>query len=143
MYEKSAFGRRYIRALTGSWAWFMGFVLSGLAVFLVLAHDTQLDVIRTYPVQQIAGQDMLVISNAPAASFKAYLYARRNEGVYPVRIERMEQYGDGYALYLDRESGSAAASLTEGGSRSLFLDIPQGTETLLHRILLKGGKSVE
>lgn len=142
LYEKSAFGQRYIRLLTGSWVWFIAFVLSGMAVFLALAHATKLEVIRTYPVRE-AGQDRLVISYTGEAPSKAYLYARRNEGVYPVRIERTEAIGDGYALYLDRESTDVAVSLSEEGSRSLCLDIPQGTETLLHRILLKGGKSVE
>ncbi|MNC13782.1 hypothetical protein D3C75_615380 [compost metagenome] len=142
LYEKSALGRRYIRVLTGSWGWFSGYVLSGLAVCLVLAHSVQLETIRTYPVLE-TGPDRLVIPYASEASSKAYLYARRNEGIYPVRIKRMETAENGYVLFLEEGDGNTALSLSGAGGKSLFLDIPQGSETLLRRIFLKGGKSFE
>ena len=158
LYEKSSLGRKYTRLISGSPALFVSFVLMGLLLFLLLTLTTKLDVISTYAAEVSAAEVSEVGASATGASAAegeitlsipaikteqilggtAYIYSDKNESVYPVFIEHAEKSGGKLILHFDLDGQETIHSLS---SQSLFFDIPQGEETLLHRIFVKGGKS--
>ena len=148
LYEKSSLGRKYTRLITGSPVLFVSFVLMGLLMFLLLTLTTKLDVISTYAAEVSAaevsaaeGEITLFIPTVKAENILegiAYVYSDKNEAVYRVFIEHAEKSGKKLILHFDHDGQETIHSLS---SKSLFIDIPQGEETLLYRIFVKGGKS--
>lgn len=142
LYKKSVWGRKYIRLLTGSWTLFTAFVLLGVTIFLSLTFTTKIDSIKTYSVEIIPVENELTLSTKAAniEAGLAYVYVNKNEAVYPVSIERAENTREIYTLHFNSNDQDIIKVLQ---NQNLFIDIPQGKETLLYRIFAKGGKNLE
>lgn len=142
LYKKSILGRKYTRFITGSWGGFIIFVLSGLGLLLFLTLTTRIEVIKTYSAELMLVESEIVLSvkESNISVGTAYIYSNKNEVVYPVLIERIETLREGFALQFNRDGQNIIKSLS---TRNIFIDIPQGKETLLHRIFVKGGNGHE
>ncbi|MBP1990787.1 hypothetical protein [Paenibacillus eucommiae] len=142
LYKKSEFGRKYTRYISSSPVVFISFVMLGMGLILSLMFMTQIDVIKTYAVELIPvrGHITLSIQAGSVPAGRAYLYANKQEVVYPVRIDNADQSTDYTTLHVDKEDQEMIHALS---SKKLFIDIPQGKESLLYRIFVRGGKSRE
>lgn len=140
LYGKNAFGRRYVRLMTGSPWPYLSFLAGMTAVFLALTLSIRVDQIRTYPAKWIIrdGTPVLAVESASVPSGQAFLYANKNEKVLVVRFNGAERERDGTLLVPD-EGQDLDALLALGGDR-LYLDVPDGKATLLYLLLVKGGK---
>lgn len=140
LYGKNAFGRRYIRIVAGSPFPYLAFLACMVAVFLFLTLTTKVDRIKTYPVKWVdaGGTSVLAVESTAIPAGKAFLYANKNEHVYPVHIRKTESYRDGALLYLDGRPEEEMPGVMD--ARQLYLDVPHGRATLLYLILVKGGK---
>jgi len=136
LYKKSTLGRKYMKLITGSSGFFITFVLWGLILFLFLTITTRVDVVKTYLVEPITVESgiTLLIKNSDVSVGSAYLYSNKNEVVYPVLIEKVEPTREGSTLYLNTDGLNIIKSL---GTADMFIDIPQGKETLLSRIFTR------
>jgi len=145
---------KYTRLITGSPVLFLAFVFFGLSLFLFLALTTKLDVINTFTAVVRTGdyETMLYIQEAEASDIaetanitetvnitkgEAFIYLDKSKAVYPVLIQHVEKSNANLALHFNSDGQKMIQALS---SHSLFIDIPQGKETLLHRIFVKGGK---
>lgn len=142
LYKKNALARKYTGLIIGSPWLFIIFVLSGLVLFLFLTLTTRIDVIKTYSAELMSKQNKITLSVKAAniSAGTAYMYSNRNEAVYPVFIERTENLREDFTLYFNSHGQNIIKSLS---NRNIFIDIPQGKETLLYRIFVKGGEGRE
>lgn len=142
LYKKSILGRKYTKFMTGSPWLFITFVLFGVLLFLFLTLTTRIDVIKTYSaeVMSVESENALSIKAANISIGLAYIYSNKNEAVYPVLIERAENLGENFTLHFNSSGQDIIKSLS---ARNIFIDIPQGKDTLLYRIFVKGGKGRE
>ena len=140
LYPKNVLGRKYVRLMTGSPYPYLLFLAGLIALFLFLTLSTKVEVVRMYPVELVAadGVTTLAVDVADIPVGTAYVYANKNQAVYPVRIQRTEPHGDGLRLYLNEDQ--TADVLRSFGDQRLYLDVPQGKVALLYLILVKGGK---
>lgn len=142
LYKKNTLGRTYTRLVTGSSNIFIGFVLLGVISFLFLTLTIRIDVIKTYTAKVLSSESEIVlqIKAANVQDGPAYIYSNKNEAVFPVSIEKTEDLNDSVNLYFSSDSEKVIRSLSP---QHLYVEIPQGKETLLYRIFLKGGKGRE
>ncbi|WBW97919.1 hypothetical protein [Oceanirhabdus sp. W0125-5] len=142
LYKKNVLGIKYTRLLTASPTFFIIFVLLGVVLFLFLTITTKVPTIKIYPakVLSIRKEPVLLIENGHIPIGESYLYSNRNEVVFSVSIERIENISEGVALYFSSDSKNTITSLS---NENLFIEIPQGKESLLYRIFVKGGKGYE
>jgi hypothetical protein len=142
LYKKSVFGRKYIRLLTGSWTLFTAFVLLGVGIFLFLTMTTKIDIINTYSAKIITMENEITLSSKAAniEAGLAYIYINKNEAVYSVSIINAENIRGTYTLHFNSKDQNTIKALQ---NEKIFIDIPQGKETLLYRIFAKGGKNLE
>mgnify|MGYP000909501848 CR=1 FL=1 len=140
LYQKNVIGRKYVRLMTGSPFPYLVFLAGLIALFLFLTLSTKVDLIKTYQIKamEVDGTPVLSVAAADIPVGRAFLYANKNQNVYPVHIQRTETHEDGTFLYL--EGSRIWDDLRSLGDQTLYLDVPQGEATLLYFILVKGGK---
>lgn len=142
MYKRSILGRKYIRLITSSPRLFITFVLFGVVLFLFLTLTTRIDVIKTYSAEVFSVESEIALSikasDIPVGS--AYIYSNKNEAVFSVFIENVESIKDNVILHFSNDERDIIQFLS---TQNIYIDIPQGKETLLYRIFVKGGKGRE
>lgn len=143
LYPKNSVGRAYTRLLTSTPIVFILFIWTGAVLFLFITLTTKIDVIRTYQAEIIKIEGELLALSIKADGItagSAYLYSNKNEAVYPIFIERTERSNDKMVLYMDINDQKVLRAIQ---SKDIFVDVPQGKESLLYRIVIKGGKGIE
>lgn len=139
LYQKSVLGRKYTRLLTGSPVFFLTYVLCGVILFMVLTLTTRINVVESYSaeVMQVESELVLFIKVENLSMSSAFIYSNKNEAVYHLPIERTEIAQDGVLLHFDIAGQDRIKTLIAG---EIFIDFPQGQETLFYRIFVKGGR---
>jgi hypothetical protein len=142
LYKKSLWGRKYTRITTRSPLLFLSFVAFGVVLFLILTLNIKIDEIKTYSAEVLSVKNELTLSVKAKniSSGSAYIYTNKNETVYPIIIRRAENSKDKFVLYFNSEGNDLFKALS---THSLFIDIPQGKDTLLYRIFVRGGKGTK
>lgn len=137
LYKKSPLGKRYIKLMTGSPLPFLSFIFLGTSLFLFLTITIKLDVKKTYSAIALKNNNKMILKTTNLPTGKAYLYANKNEEVYPVLIKKSDK---DYVFTVDTAQKNSINSLK---NKKVFIDISEKKETLLYRIFVKGGKNYE
>ena len=146
--KQSRLGRFYIKTVTKSSFFFPIFVVTGLAVILLMTVKIKVDVIKTYQLtvsKDSAGYLLLTEEGiGTEITDKIYIYESKNKAVYKIENIDVHITPDGrHRLSFDENliSGnqSLAEFLGEHLNKSIKADIPIGKISLLERIFSRGG----
>ena len=125
----------YVKYLIKRMAFFNGFLLVFLALFLGMGLSLQLEVYASYPADVEGGQ-VVVWAEATLEPIdqRLYIYANRNERVYRGKWE--EIYMEDNVTIIIPDQSNNLHSLAGG----VTVELAVGKQSLLGRIFAKAGK---
>ena len=139
VYKKSAWGDFYVRLVTKKPYFFLLYIIFGFTLILLITLHTKIDVVEIYTaeVQSVEGTIHLSFQEQinPSNSDIIYLYAVKNEDVYPVKCKPEFDFFD-----FDENSTVRDFLLSHIGG-VITVEIPVRKISLLEHIFVKGGKS--
>lgn len=134
-YKRSAWGDLYVRLVTKKPYFFLLYIILGFALILLVTLHTQIDVVEIYTaeVRSVEGAIYLSFQEdvSPSNSEIIYLYAVKNEAVYPVKFKQELRFDD---------SSIAWDFLLSHIGDDITVEIPVRKISLLEHIFAKGGK---
>lgn len=137
VYKKSVWGDFYVRLVTKKPYFFLSYIVLGFALILFIMLHTQIDVVEIYTaeVENVEGVIHLYFQEdiSPPNGDTIYLYAVKNEVVYPVKIDS--------EFNLNDDNSTAREFLLSHIGDFITVEIPVRKISLLEHIFVKGGKS--